>query len=137
MNALGRLKFHFDNDHDVYMHDTPDQKAFLHPVRPFSHGCIRLEKPLALAAYLLQDEWDATKLESDAISQEWVRVPEPIPVHIDSISVRATGAGEPRCLADVYLRDQDEVTERAARSRVGTLVHKAHTVADSLKPGGS
>jgi len=47
-NALGKVKFLFPNRFSVYMHDTPSKYLFSRTVRAFSHGCIRLEKPLEL-----------------------------------------------------------------------------------------
>jgi murein L,D-transpeptidase YcbB/YkuD len=54
-NALGRVKFVFPNEHSVYLHDTPSYALFDRAERAFSHGCVRVEKPLELAARLLQD----------------------------------------------------------------------------------
>ncbi|QNH63986.1 L,D-transpeptidase family protein [Hymenobacter sediminicola] len=55
-NALGNIVFYFANDHAIYVHDTPAKSLFREPRRARSHGCIRLEKPLELAAYLLKRE---------------------------------------------------------------------------------
>ena len=52
-NALGALKFHFNNPFSLYLHDTDSKKLFTAPERFFSHGCIRLEKPKELALLLL------------------------------------------------------------------------------------
>ncbi len=52
-NSLGKLKFNFQNPFSVYLHDTPTKKAFNLKVRDVSHGCVRVEDPLKLAAYLL------------------------------------------------------------------------------------
>jgi murein L,D-transpeptidase YcbB/YkuD len=52
-NALGALKFHFNNPFSIYLHDTDSKKLFLATDRFFSHGCIRLEKPKDLARLLL------------------------------------------------------------------------------------
>jgi murein L,D-transpeptidase YcbB/YkuD len=52
-NALGRVKFLFPNPHAVYLHDTPDKQYFKRGRRAYSHGCIRVENPLALAESLL------------------------------------------------------------------------------------
>lgn len=51
-NALGMVKFTLNNGHSIYLHDTNNKEKFNEIVRYFSHGCIRLEKPLLLAAYL-------------------------------------------------------------------------------------
>ncbi len=48
-NALGRLKFDFENPFSVYLHDTNNKTAFLAGKRFFSHGCMRVEKPYELA----------------------------------------------------------------------------------------
>ncbi|WP_051906607.1 L,D-transpeptidase family protein [Methylomarinum vadi] len=52
-NSLGLVKFIFPNRYDVYMHDTPAKKLFLSERRDYSHGCIRVEQPRALAQFVL------------------------------------------------------------------------------------
>src|SRR5690606_14212175 len=52
-NSLGELKIMFPNSHDIYMHDTPQKHLFSRDVRAFSHGCVRLEDPRAMAAAVL------------------------------------------------------------------------------------
>lgn len=54
-NALGKVKFIFKNDYNIYLHDTPSTRAFGYTNRAVSHGCIRLEKPLDLAEFIVQD----------------------------------------------------------------------------------
>ncbi len=56
-NALGRIKFHLIDNEAIYMHDTPERALFTQPVRAFSHGCVRLQKPLLMAERLLGDQW--------------------------------------------------------------------------------
>ncbi|MEM7710533.1 MAG: L,D-transpeptidase family protein, partial [Pseudomonadota bacterium] len=41
-NALGRVKFMFPNQYNIYLHDTPAKNLFGREVRAYSHGCIRL-----------------------------------------------------------------------------------------------
>jgi L,D-transpeptidase YcbB len=55
-NALGILKFNFYNPFSMYLHDTPSKNLFLLSSRFFSHGCMRVEKPVELARLLLQDK---------------------------------------------------------------------------------
>ncbi len=63
-NSLGLVKFIFPNRYDVYMHDTPARRLFLSERRDFSHGCIRVEQPQALAEFVLQSrqEWQAERI---------------------------------------------------------------------------
>ncbi len=55
-NSLGRVKFIFPNPYSVYFHDTPSKSLFEKDIRAFSHGCVRVHKPLDLAAFLLADQ---------------------------------------------------------------------------------
>jgi len=52
-NSLGLVKFMFPNEHSVYLHDTPMKHLFEAPRRAFSHGCVRVQDPVALADFLL------------------------------------------------------------------------------------
>ena len=52
-NVLGRFKFSHPNRYDIYLHDTPYQSDFGQSVRTFSHGCIRIARPLDFAVFLL------------------------------------------------------------------------------------
>ncbi len=54
-NALGKIKFLFKNKFDVYLHDTPTRAPFASSNRAVSHGCMRVEKPMLLAEYVLKD----------------------------------------------------------------------------------
>lgn len=56
-NALGKIQFNLVNDDQIYLHDTPQKKLFKKYARSFSSGCVRVEKPSELAAWLL----DVTK----------------------------------------------------------------------------
>ena len=57
-NALGPIKFSLPNVHGVYLHGTPAQALFKQERRDFSHGCVRVADPFALAAWVLRDEPD-------------------------------------------------------------------------------
>ncbi|MBI3758060.1 MAG: L,D-transpeptidase family protein [Deltaproteobacteria bacterium] len=86
-NSLGRIKFMFPNDYGVYLHDTPSKELFKRVVRTFSHGCIRVEKPVDLAEYVLRDakqQWtrDALLATFDQQKQKTVWLSESIPVYI-------------------------------------------------------
>lgn len=65
MNALGQIKFLFKNGSSVYLHDTPAKGAFGRTLRAASHGCVRVEKPLALAQAIFGegDKYDTVERE--------------------------------------------------------------------------
>lgn len=52
-NSLGRIIFRFNNGQSIFLHGTPNPRVFQRTVRDVSHGCVRLERPLALAGFLL------------------------------------------------------------------------------------
>lgn len=57
-NSLGRMIFRFPNTHSVYLHDTPAKYGFRRDNRAISHGCVRLEKPLDFAYFLMGERDD-------------------------------------------------------------------------------
>ena len=66
-NALGHIKLMFPNEYNVYLHGTPAQSLFARSRRDFSHGCIRVEKPDELAAWVLkgQDDWSLERIREE------------------------------------------------------------------------
>lgn len=78
-NSLGIIKLDFDNPFGIYIHDTPEKSLFLLNNRFFSHGCIRMEKPIALAKYLLNNY----KLALDTINLDnCYKNPSPINIQM-------------------------------------------------------
>ena len=118
-NALGRLKFICPNRFNVYLHDTPQDNLFQAENRDFSHGCIRLEKPLEMAEYLMRghDGWSRDKIEretaKEGASEQHVKLPEPVPVHILYWTAWADDRGVAHFRDDVY--GIDAMLERALR----------------------
>ena len=73
-NALGEVKFIFPNKHSVYLHDTPSKSLFGRQERTFSHGCIRTQNPLDLAAILLEgSDWTMEKIDATIESRKTTR----------------------------------------------------------------
>ena len=66
-NALGRIKFMLPNIHGVYLHGTPAPALFKNERRDFSHGCVRVADPVALAAWVLRDERETVTWTADRI----------------------------------------------------------------------
>jgi murein L,D-transpeptidase YcbB/YkuD len=108
-NSLGLVKFQLPNPFNVYLHDTPDDALFLRPRRTFSHGCVRLEKPEALARWVLGDRpgWPPERIAAAMRGgrENMVALPAPIPVSIAYFTVWVDADGTVRFLPDVYRHD--------------------------------
>lgn len=110
-NALGLIKFLFPNSHNVYMHSTPAHQLFLASKRAFSHGCIRVSDPLALANYVLQKAptpWDDSRIVAAMHADKSLRVElrESIPVFILYGTAMATEDGQVQFFEDIYGHDR-------------------------------
>ena len=109
-NALGGVKFMFPNTFNVYLHDTPSRELFLRADRSFSSGCIRIEKPLRLAEYVLggASGWDAERILAASLKgvEQTVRLPESIPVHLLYWTCWVDARGTVHFRNDVYGRDR-------------------------------
>jgi murein L,D-transpeptidase YcbB/YkuD len=106
-NSLGRIKFMFPNDYGVYLHDTPSKELFNRVVRTFSHGCIRIEKPLDLAEYVLRDakqQWtrDTILAALDKQKQKIIWLSEAIPVYIHYCPAWVDDDGDVQFRNDIY-----------------------------------
>jgi murein L,D-transpeptidase YcbB/YkuD len=107
-NALGRVKLIFPNPHHVYLHDTPAKSYFNETSRTFSHGCVRVQKPMELAALALDDPAWTTQTLTDAAASGKTRnivLANPLPVLILYWTAAVDGDGRVHFLPDVYGRD--------------------------------
>jgi len=108
-NALGLVVFTFPNSYDIYMHDTPAPEFFARSRRDFSHGCIRLEKPAELAAWVLRDNpgWNAEHIHGAMNGSETLQVnlTHPIPVLIVYITAVVLEDGLVHFFDDIYGHD--------------------------------
>jgi len=109
-NALGRVKFMFPNPHNVYLHDSPARNLFERNVRAFSHGCIRLSRPLDLAEQVLRvggvQGWSKERINDVVASTKntVVNLREPLPVHITYLTAWADD-GVANFRQDIYGHD--------------------------------
>lgn len=124
-SALGRFKFDFDNPYGVYLHDTPSRSGFDRYSRQASHGCVRLEKPAALAQALLDadPQWTADSIQAAVDKGETMRarLPERVPVFIFYWTAFAGGDGLMNFRSDPYNWD------RLLLQRIGVLAPAAKT----------
>lgn len=108
-NSLGLVKFMFPNDDAVYMHGTPTRRTFRKARRDASHGCIRLEHPEALAAWLLRGDpaWTPARIDAamkaDASSRVTLDEPMAVILFYDTVEVSDTGVTS--FLPDIYGHD--------------------------------
>lgn len=111
-NALGPIKFIFPNEHNVYLHGTPAQHLFAQPRRAFSHGCIRVADPVALAEHVLKNadgEWTRERILSEmnnAGAPLRVNLKRPIRVMVVYGTALATESGPVRFFDDIYGHDR-------------------------------
>jgi murein L,D-transpeptidase YcbB/YkuD len=119
-NALGLVKFEFPNEYDVYMHDTPAQQLFSRSRRDFSHGCIRVEDPMALAKWVFHgmpgwtDETIGAAMNGNATQE--VRLKEPVPVLILYSTAVVLEGQAPHFFDDIYALDAN--LERALTQHI-------------------
>jgi murein L,D-transpeptidase YcbB/YkuD len=106
-NMMGKVKFGFVNDYGVFLHDTPEKKLFAKDKRFLSHGCIRLERPEALAAWLLGSDAPAPSGEPE----ELVRVNPGVPIYLSYLSAQPGEDGTIAYADDVYGLDTPGATK--------------------------
>ena len=106
-NALGKIKFMFSNAFDIYLHDTPSKPLFQKDIRAFSSGCIRLEKPLELAAFLLGGQAVSDKFLADMESNKTmaVHLPKQLPIYLVYITAWVDEQEKVHFSPDIYGRD--------------------------------
>jgi murein L,D-transpeptidase YcbB/YkuD len=107
-NSLGLVKFIFPNPHQVYLHDTPSKDLFRRSRRDFSHGCIRVADPVALAEFVLDGDWDRERIvEAMKKGPERNRVDlaAPIPVYLLYTTAVVDAEGRIFFYDDIYGHD--------------------------------
>ena len=125
-NALGRVKFIFPNDYNVYLHDTPLGELFSSARRAFSHGCIRVAEPAALAEFVLGPQGVTPaaidRLLAGNVRQE-IDLARAVPVFIVYLTAFAGDDGSVMFREDLY--DRDDALVRALRPEPFTITHHA------------
>ena len=121
-NALGDIKFIFPNRDNIYLHHTPTPQLFKRDRRDFSHGCIRVEEPVALAKFVLADEpeWTEERIVQAMTKgrSATLRLREPFPVVI-AYTTAVVRDGRIHFFPDIY--GQDKILDEALRQRSQSL----------------
>ena len=111
-NSLGLVKLIFPNSYDVYLHSTPEQYLFAQSRRDFSHGCVRVEKPDELTAWVLRNNpgWDLKRVRESMQTgkdNQRINLAKPVPVFIVYGTAMVDDHGEVHFLDDIYGFDSD------------------------------
>jgi murein L,D-transpeptidase YcbB/YkuD len=126
-NPLGRVKFIFPNACEIYLHDTPTRSLFGRESRAFSHGCIRVEKPMELAAYLLKkkEAWTSKKILAEIRKgkRQVVMLPDPINVLIFYGTAWVDREGVLQFRNDIYRIDEIPYELPVSRARASTAAN--------------
>ncbi len=108
-NSLGLVKIIFPNYDDIYLHDTPAKSLFSHAVRGFSSGCIRMEDPMGIARWILENDqqWNQKKIDSTLKNGDYLPVflKRRVPIFLEYYTVRVDDNGRANFLADLYQQD--------------------------------
>jgi murein L,D-transpeptidase YcbB/YkuD len=129
-NALGRIKFMFPNKFSIYLHDTPQRALFKKATRDFSSGCIRIEKPVELATYLLRNDpqWSNQRITETLKSgvTTVVYLKDPIPVHLLYWTAWVTETGIIHFVNDIY--DRDPPLSKALKAKLKDPIISAESM---------
>jgi L,D-transpeptidase YcbB len=111
-NSLGLVKFIFPNQYDIYLHSTPAVSLFEQTRRDFSHGCIRVQKPADLAAWVLkgQGDWDLDKVQeamNSGSDNKTVSLKTPLPIVIFYLTAIIEDGDEVHFFDDIYGYDSE------------------------------
>ncbi|MFK8022218.1 MAG: murein L,D-transpeptidase [Pseudomonadales bacterium] len=109
-NSMGRIKFVFANEFDVYLHDTPNKILFELPSRSFSSGCVRVEEPLLLAKSLIAEDSNALSVLEDSSRSNNadttnVGLINPVPIYLVYMTAWVDEKGLLHFTTDRYGRD--------------------------------
>ncbi len=115
-NSLGILKFNFENKYGVYLHDTDSRRLFKREMRALSHGCIRLEKYMNFARFLIRDDsvnypFDSLKMDLLKEEQKYVYVRHPVPIYVNYFTTEVNEDDELFFFMDIYRRDEKMLEE--------------------------
>ena len=119
-NALGRIKLDLPNRFDVYLHDTPSKRLFARDDRDLSHGCVRVQEILPLAAYALTGDTTSVSLLTSAVARgrtQYFPLSDPLPVYILYWTVFVNSDGGVEFRPDIYDRDQRLIAAMVAGTR--------------------
>ena len=134
-NPLGKIRIDMPNRYEIFLHSTNQPRFFSHNIRPFSHGCIRVEQIQALARWLVGDQaWAAAGADSALAGLKTLRIPlaESVPIYLQYRTATVSSTGQVIYHADPYQLAVAPPTASPGALTPGVL---APGVAPSTAPG--
>ncbi len=121
-NALGLVKFIFPNKHAIYFHDTPSKRFFKREKRAYSHGCVRIDKALDLADYILKEDQNTRTIDSvykyiKKKKRKPIKLKNKVPIYIYYLTASADSSGNIIFYNDVYKKDNELIAKLALKSK--------------------
>ncbi|MDO8999298.1 MAG: L,D-transpeptidase family protein [Bacteroidota bacterium] len=111
-NSLGICKFNFNNKYGVYLHDTNSKRYFKTFYRYQSHGCMRIEKFVDLARFLIRD--DTIRLPYDTLNayfareeQKQINLRKPLPIYVRYFTANVDENQKLNLFIDIYRKDEE------------------------------
>lgn len=143
-NLLGNIIFRFPNPYGLYLSDAPEPRQFAHAYRALEEGCMKLARPMHLAAYLLGPDSTSAALPTEAQctanpQPRTIFLKRPLPLHV-RYATCAVVAGQLRFYPDVYghdatLRRQLQAMQAAAQRRAEASLRQRENAAATQPPG--
>ncbi len=113
-NSLGICKFNFNNKYGVYLHDTNSKRYFKTFYRYQSHGCMRLEKFVDLARFLIRE--DTLKLPYDTLNayfarpiQKQVNLRKPLQLYVRYYTAHVDNKNKLQKYIDIYRKNESMI----------------------------
>ncbi|WP_255080862.1 murein L,D-transpeptidase [Lacihabitans sp. CCS-44] len=120
-NSLGKIKFLFPNNYNIYLHDTPAKSLFGETNRSFSHGCIRVENPKSLAEYILRNDakWNSENIDNILKTdvEKRITVTPTLPVYLLYLTSWVAHDGNLHFRKDIYGHDKKLAFEIFAKEK--------------------
>ncbi len=127
-NSLGVVKFNMPNANDIYLHDTPSKALFQRARRAFSHGCVRVQDPMRLAATLIgKDDFAPDKIKEriqNGVTQT-VQLTKPVPIYLFYFTAWVDADGKLELRDDIYGYDRGISSQLAKKRQKMALMAKS------------
>lgn len=108
-NSLGQMRINFQNEHQVYLHDTPNKNLFGKEIRFHSSGCVRVQNVREFVRWLLKDTqgWNRSTIDATIKSGERIDagINKAVPLYLTYVTAWGTPGGAVHFRDDVYDRD--------------------------------